>query len=232
MRPLKAFCAQLGKLQRLAQPYFLPLEDTNAWQFLLLLLALLGVVTGLTLFLISGAVAATAAGAPQFQQRFLPGVAQQVSGLWLQPSLSIGVLLVMACVVLAVIAGSLGLFEDEAPPRPGNRRQLQRTLALVPFALALLSGLAVVLSILGALAVALHGWVGGWNPALQAGLPLPVRTALEAGIPRALSVLWGGCIASRRVWWDSGPSSSVSPRSSFSAPGSSGGAGCPGACWG
>ncbi|MEY3736271.1 MAG: hypothetical protein RLZZ624_1330 [Cyanobacteriota bacterium] len=191
MRPLKAFCNQLGKLQRLAQPYFLPLEDTNAWQFLLLLLALLGVVTGLTLFLISGAVAATAAGAPQFQQRFLPGVAQQVSGLWLQPSLSIGVLLVLACVVLAVIAGSLGLFEDEAPPRPGNRRQLQRTVALVPFALAALSALVVVLSILGALAVAGHGWLGAWNPALQAGLPPPVTTALETGIPRALTALWG-----------------------------------------
>ena len=190
MRPLKAFCAQLGKLQRLAQPYFLPLEDTNAWQFLLLLIALLGVVTGLTLVLISAAVVATAAGAPQFQQRFLPGVAQQVAGLWQQPSLSAGVLLVLILIVLGVIAGSLGMFEAEGPPRPGTRRSLHRTLALVPFAGACLAALIAVLSVVTAALVALHGGIAAWKPALHDALPPLLRQALEGWMPAALGALW------------------------------------------
>ena len=44
MNPLQAFRSQLGKLRRLAQPYFLPIEDTSGWQFLLLIVALLAVV--------------------------------------------------------------------------------------------------------------------------------------------------------------------------------------------
>ena len=61
MNPLKALRTQLGKLQRLAQPYFLPLEESSGWQFLVLMLALIAVVVGLTLLLLSGAVAATGA---------------------------------------------------------------------------------------------------------------------------------------------------------------------------
>ena len=53
MSPLSAFRNQLGKLQRLAQPYFLPIEDTSAWQFLLLIAALLAVVVGSTLLLLT-----------------------------------------------------------------------------------------------------------------------------------------------------------------------------------
>jgi putative ATP-binding cassette transporter len=203
MRPLKAFCHQLSKLQRLAQPYFLPLEETNAWQFLLLLIALLGVVTGLALLLISGAVVGTTLWAPEFQQRFLPGVAQQVNGLWLEPSLSAGVLLVMALVVLSVLSGSLGLFEAEPPPgaaqRPGSRRQALRTLALVPFSLACLAALAILVSIVAAVVVALHGWIitinGGW----QQVLPLPLTQALEGSIPKALGWVWGVHVLSAGV---------------------------------
>ena len=195
MRPLKAFCAQLGKLQRLAQPYFLPLEETNAWQFLLLLIALLGVVTGLALLLISGAVVGTTLWAPEFQQRFLPGVAQQVNGLWLKPSLSAGVLLVMVMVVLGVLTGSLGLFEAEPPAeaalRPGSRRQTLRTLALVPFALACLAALATVLSIVAAVVVALHGWISSINAGWHHALSQPITGALDGPIPQALGLLWG-----------------------------------------
>ncbi|MFM7551122.1 MAG: ABC transporter ATP-binding protein/permease, partial [Cyanobacteriota bacterium] len=74
MNPLKALRSQLGKLQRLAQPYFLPLEDTSAWQFLLLLLALLAVVVGCTLLLLTGALQLTGALIPDLRSRFLPGV--------------------------------------------------------------------------------------------------------------------------------------------------------------
>ena len=79
MNPLQAFRSQLGKLRRLAQPYFLPIEDTSGWQFLLLILALLAVVVGSTLLLLSGTVALTGRLTPDLQARFLPGVPQQVA---------------------------------------------------------------------------------------------------------------------------------------------------------
>ncbi|MBM5828657.1 MAG: ABC transporter ATP-binding protein/permease, partial [Cyanobacteria bacterium M_surface_7_m2_040] len=58
MNPLSSLRVQLGKLQRLAQPYFLPLENGSAggWSFLLLIVALLAVVVGVTLLLLTGLV--------------------------------------------------------------------------------------------------------------------------------------------------------------------------------
>ncbi|MEC9028057.1 MAG: hypothetical protein VX543_02490, partial [Cyanobacteriota bacterium] len=53
----KGLSSQLGKLQRLAQPYFLPVEETRTWQFLLLVIALLVLVVGVTLLLLTGALA-------------------------------------------------------------------------------------------------------------------------------------------------------------------------------
>jgi putative ATP-binding cassette transporter len=85
MSPLSAFRSQLGKLQRLAQPYFLPLEDTRAWQFLLLIGSLLAVVVGSTLLLLTGVVALSGALIPELQGRFLPGVPQQVAAIWRSP---------------------------------------------------------------------------------------------------------------------------------------------------
>lgn len=80
MNPLQAFRRQLIKLQRLAQPYFLPVEETSGWQFLLLILALLAVVAGSTLLLLSGVIALSGALVPEFQARFLPGVPEQEIG--------------------------------------------------------------------------------------------------------------------------------------------------------
>ncbi len=87
MNPAKALGEQLGKLQRLAQPYFLPLEEgrTGGGSFLLLLAALLAIVVGLTLVLLTGAVALSGALIPKLQGRFLPGVPQQVAALWASP---------------------------------------------------------------------------------------------------------------------------------------------------
>ena len=61
MNPLKALRGQLAKLQRLAQPYFLPVDDAKSWQFLLLVVALLAVVVGSTLLLLTGVLALTGA---------------------------------------------------------------------------------------------------------------------------------------------------------------------------
>ena len=101
MNPLQAFRSQLGKLRRLAQPYFLPVEDTSGWQFLLLIVALLAVVVGSTLLLLTGAVAASGAFIPTLQARFLPGVPQQVAAIWASPA---------GVVVMVLFALGLGCF--------------------------------------------------------------------------------------------------------------------------
>jgi putative ATP-binding cassette transporter len=82
MNPLKALRSQLGKLQRLAQPYFLPVEDTRPWQFLLLVAALVAVVVGVTLLLLTGVVGLSGAVIPELRSRFLPGVPERVAALW------------------------------------------------------------------------------------------------------------------------------------------------------
>ena len=108
MSPLSAFRSQLGKLQRLAQPYFLPIEETNAWQFLLLLGALLAVVVGVTLLLLTAVVAATGAWIPELQTRFLPGVPQQVAAIWKGPwGLAVMVFFAAGAAVFAAFRSSL-----------------------------------------------------------------------------------------------------------------------------
>ncbi len=101
MSPLSAFRSQLGKLQRLAQPYFLPLEETRAWQFLLLIGSLLAVVVGSTLLLLTGVVALSGALIPELQGRFLPGVPQQVAAIWRSP---------LGAVLMALFAAGIGCF--------------------------------------------------------------------------------------------------------------------------
>ncbi|MFO0039859.1 MAG: ABC transporter ATP-binding protein/permease [Synechococcaceae cyanobacterium] len=88
MSALKAFREQLGKLQRLAQPYFLPVADGDggsAGEFFLLVLALLAVVAGSTLLLLTAAVALSGALIPRLRDAFLPGVPQQVAQIWSSP---------------------------------------------------------------------------------------------------------------------------------------------------
>ncbi|KZR84730.1 Vitamin B12 transport ATP-binding protein BacA [Synechococcus sp. MIT S9509] len=81
-RPAQGLGAQLGKLQRLAQPYFLPVEETRTWQFLLLVLSLLLVVIGVTLALLTAVVALSNQLIPTLQERFLPGVEEIVHSIW------------------------------------------------------------------------------------------------------------------------------------------------------
>ncbi|MFM2158023.1 MAG: hypothetical protein RLZZ124_497, partial [Cyanobacteriota bacterium] len=101
MNPLQAFRSQLGKLRRLAQPYFLPVEDTSGWQFLMLILALLAVVVGSTLLLLTAVVTISGALIPELQARFLPGVPERVAAIWSRP---VGV------VVMVLFAAGLSCF--------------------------------------------------------------------------------------------------------------------------
>ena len=103
MSPLKALREQLGKLQRLAQPYFLPLDEGGggSGQFLLLVVALLAVVVGFTLLLLTGVVAAAGAWIPELRNRFLPGVPEKVAAVWGGP---IGI------VIMVLFAAGVGAF--------------------------------------------------------------------------------------------------------------------------
>ncbi|MEB3324097.1 MAG: ABC transporter ATP-binding protein/permease [Cyanobacteriota bacterium] len=103
MNPLKALRELLGQLQRLAQPYFLPLEATHGsgWWFVLLLVALVAVVVGLTLLLLTGVLALTGVVVPDLQGRFLPGVPQQVEAIWKSP---------VGAVIMALFAAGLVAF--------------------------------------------------------------------------------------------------------------------------
>jgi putative ATP-binding cassette transporter len=103
MNPLKALREQLGQLQRLAQPYFLPLEATSGsgWWFLTLLVALVAVVVGLTLVLLTGTLALTGAVVPDLQGRFLPGVPQQVEAIWKSP---------LGVVIMALFGAGIAAF--------------------------------------------------------------------------------------------------------------------------
>lgn len=103
MNPAKALSEQLAKLQRLAQPYFLPLEEgrTGGGSFLLLLASLLAIVVGLTLLLLTGAVALSGALIPKLQGRFLPGIPEQVAALWAGP---------IAWVLMALLAAGVFCF--------------------------------------------------------------------------------------------------------------------------
>ena len=83
---------QIGKLRKLAQPYFLPIEETNSWQFLLLIFALIAYVIGSTLLLLTGLISGLSAIAPEIQERFLPGVPANISSLWEAPAGSIAII--------------------------------------------------------------------------------------------------------------------------------------------
>lgn len=76
--------ASLAGLRRHSQPYFLPLE-AGAGSFALLLASLVAVVVGLSLLLLSAALAFSAVFFPEWQARFLPGVTAGVMGLWHGP---------------------------------------------------------------------------------------------------------------------------------------------------
>jgi len=101
MVPLTAFRNQLGKLQRLAQPYFLPIEETSGAQFFLLVLSLLAIVMGVAVLLLTATVEAGGKFLPGLSARFLPGIPGRVSSLWSSP---------LGVVLMALMAAGLAAF--------------------------------------------------------------------------------------------------------------------------
>ena len=70
------------KLHRLTQPYFLPLEETNGWQFLGLLVALILCVGGVVLFLLTAIMAGIHSVLPQLTDTYLGGVEGTLGTIW------------------------------------------------------------------------------------------------------------------------------------------------------
>ncbi|MFL0727926.1 MAG: ABC transporter ATP-binding protein/permease, partial [Prochlorococcus sp.] len=56
--PFQGLPNQLAKFQRLAQPFFLPLDQAKGWQFIWLLISLVFCVGGLVLVALTGLITA------------------------------------------------------------------------------------------------------------------------------------------------------------------------------
>jgi len=73
---------QLEKLRHLAQPFFLPLEQAEGWQFIGLLIALLFCVGGLVLVALTGLIRLLQGLVPDLTQKYFGGVAATISSIW------------------------------------------------------------------------------------------------------------------------------------------------------
>ena len=78
----RGFRAQLKKLRHLAQPFFLPLEQAEGWQFIGLLISLLFCVGGLVLVVLTGLVSALQLLIPELTEKYFGGVAGTISTIW------------------------------------------------------------------------------------------------------------------------------------------------------
>jgi len=192
--PLQTLRIQLVKLQRLAQPYFLPIEDSNPWQFLLLVAALLGIVVGLTLLLLTGLVAASGALIPQLQSRFLPGVPERVAGIWASPA---------GALVMLALASSIACFVAFRNKLRQGRWLPWLLLGVIALLLLVLNGINVGISFIARNidnAQVAYDEQGFWRIISIYGfcliLALPIRTLQNYIIPK-LGLLWREWLSKR-----------------------------------
>lgn len=192
--PLQTLRIQLVKLQRLAQPYFLPIEDSNPWQFLLLVAALLGIVVGLTLLLLTGLVAASGALIPQLQSRFLPGVPERVAGIWAGPA---------GALVMLALASSIACFVAFRNKLRQGRWLPWLLLGVIALLLLVLNGINVGISFIARNidnAQVAYDEPGFWRIISIYGfcliLALPIRTLQNYIIPK-LGLLWREWLSKR-----------------------------------
>ena len=73
---------QLNKLRNLAQPFFLPLDQANGWQFGGLLVALLFCVGGLVLVALTGLIGLFEQLLPEVTEKYFGGVSGTIAGIW------------------------------------------------------------------------------------------------------------------------------------------------------
>ena len=79
---LQGLSNQLGKFRRLAQPFFLPLDQANGWQFIGLLVALIFCVGGLVLVALTGLIAVLERLQPVLTENYFGGVARTIETIW------------------------------------------------------------------------------------------------------------------------------------------------------
>ncbi len=73
---------QLQKLRRLAQPFFLPIDQCNGFQFVWLLISLLFCVGGIVLVGLTGIISFFESIQPIFLDKYLGGVVNTVNTIW------------------------------------------------------------------------------------------------------------------------------------------------------
>ena len=72
----------LGQLRKLSQPFFLPLDQTNGWQFIWLLISLLFCVGGLVLILLTGLIEILENIQPLLTEKYFSGVVNTITTIW------------------------------------------------------------------------------------------------------------------------------------------------------
>jgi uncharacterized membrane protein YfcA len=73
---------QLQKLRRLAQPFFLPIDQCNGFQFIWLLISLLFCVGGIVLVVLTGIISFFESIQPIFLDKYFGGVVNTVNTIW------------------------------------------------------------------------------------------------------------------------------------------------------
>ncbi len=73
---------QLGKIRRLAQPFFLPLDQVEGWKFIWLLICLIFCVGGLVLVALTGIVELLQQFQPELTEKYLFGVVKTIQYIW------------------------------------------------------------------------------------------------------------------------------------------------------
>ena len=80
--PFKNLRHQLAKLRHLAQPFFLPLDQANGWQFIWLLVCLLFCVGGLVLAVLTALIRSLDRFQPELTEKYLSGVSGTITTIW------------------------------------------------------------------------------------------------------------------------------------------------------
>ena len=74
--------SQLQKLRRLSQPFFLPIDQCNGFQFIWLLISLLFCVGGVVLVALTGIIGFFDSFQPIFLEKYFGGVVNTVNSIW------------------------------------------------------------------------------------------------------------------------------------------------------
>ncbi len=78
----KTLKEQLSSLRRLAQPFFLPLDQNSGWEFIWLLFSLLFCVGGIVLIILTGLIEFFEKIQPILLEKYFSGVVETVDSVW------------------------------------------------------------------------------------------------------------------------------------------------------